>query len=61
MKDYLKHCSNLDDDEYDSLWEDYEVENTWVDRLNDFLFDIRWNIYMFLRNLGSKKKKRWKF
>ena len=23
MKDYLKYCSNLDDEEYNSLWECY--------------------------------------
>ena len=23
MKDYLKYCSNLDDEEYNSLWEYY--------------------------------------
>lgn len=53
-KDYLKYCSNLDDD--DSLWEDYEVENTWIDKIYDFVFDIRWSIYTFFINLGKKWK-----
>lgn len=61
MKDYLKHCSNLDEDEYASLWEDYELEEeTWVDKISDLWFDIQWSIYMFFRNLKRKKKKRWK-
>lgn len=40
QSEYLKYCSNLDDDEYNMLWENYEVRNTWIDKISEFVFNI---------------------
>lgn len=55
MKDYLKHCSNLDENEYASLWEDYELEDTWIDKMYDFLFDLRWKFRSFIKKFRRMK------
>lgn len=63
MKDYLKYCSNLDEDEYNSLWEDYDTESTWTDKLYDLWFNIQWEVYNYLLNfrwIVKKIKKKWK-
>lgn len=41
-KDILKYLSNLDDDEYASLWELYSIRRTWFDKICDF-----WNMSLY--------------
>lgn len=39
-KDYLQYCSNLDNSEYNQLWELYEEESIWSkikNKINDIL------------------------
>lgn len=39
--EYLQYCSNLDDYEYNCLWELYEEEYTWKDYISHWIKLLR--------------------
>lgn len=66
IKNYLKYCSNLDDEEYNSLWEcchEYSILDWFAGKLSYIIFVLySWKINMkgyLMKNL-KKSSKIWK-